>query len=90
MLKIKDDVDLKELEKFGYEDCINKYTKKVMKDNTSKVWTYFETIEIDKEDRIIRTRLYQDCADQVWYGYIEKTGSWIGDLAKADLVEKVE
>lgn len=90
MLKIKDDVDLKELEKFGYEDCINRYTKKVMKDNTSKVWTYFETIEIDKEDRIIRTRLYQDCADQVWYGYIEKTGRWIGDLANADLVEKVE
>jgi hypothetical protein len=89
MLKIKDDVDLKELEKFGYEDRNTHYAKKVMKDGTSKVWTYFETIEIDKIDRIIRTRLYQDCANQEWVGFIEKTGRFIDDLDTAGLVEKV-
>lgn len=90
MLKIKDSVDLKELEKFGYEDRNAQYAKVVMKDSTSNVWTYFETIEIDKKDRIIRTRLYQDCADQEWFGYIEKTGRYIYDLDKAGLVEKVK
>ena len=61
-----------------------------MKDRNSGAWTYFETIEISKEDGIIRTRLYQDCADQEWIGYIEKTGRYIYDLEKAGLIEEVK
>lgn len=62
--------------------------KKVMKD-TNKGWTYFETIEINKDDRIVRTRLYQDCADQEWVGYIEKKGRFIYDLDEAGLLEEI-
>lgn len=69
MYRIKFDKNLNELEKFGYKkDNQGNYSKKVMKDNTCGSWTYFETIEINKDDRIIRTRLYQDVADQEWIG----------------------
>ena len=90
MYRIKKLEDLEKLKKFGYEkDNQGNYSKKVMKD-TNKSWTYFETIEIHKDDGIIRTRLYQDCADQVWYGYIEKKGRFIDDLDKAGLIEEVK
>ncbi len=70
MYRIKFERDLKELEQFGYEkDKQGNYSKRVMKD-TNKGWTYFETIEINKDDRLIKTRLYQDAADQEWVGYI--------------------
>lgn len=89
MYRVKLGVDLKELEKYGYKrDTEGNYSKKVMKDS-NKVWTYFETIEISKDDRIIRTILYQDAADQNWYGYIEKPGRFISDLEKADLIEEI-
>ena len=88
MYRIKFERDLKELEQFGYKkDAQGNYSKKVMKD-TNKGWTYFETIEINKDDRIVRTRLYQDCADQEWVGYIEKKGRFIYDLDEA-IVEKI-
>lgn len=89
MYRIKNKDKFKELLKYGYEECETKYTKKVMKDSTSKAWTYFETIEISKEDGIVRTRLYQDCADQEWVGYIEKKGRYIYDLDEAGLLEEV-
>lgn len=90
MYRINNIDNLEKLKDFGYEEGETKYTKKVMKDNTSKAWTYFETIEISKSDGIIRTRLYQDCADQEWVGYIEKTGRYIQDLEKAGLIEEVK
>lgn len=90
MYRINFEKDLKELENFGYKkDTQGNYSKKVMKD-TNKGWTYFETIEINKDDRIVRTRLYQDSADQEWVGYIEKTGRYIYDLEKAGLIEEVK
>nr|DAY48315.1 MAG TPA: hypothetical protein [Caudoviricetes sp.] len=88
MYRIKNKDKFKELLKYGYEECENKYTKKVMKD-TNKAWTYYETIEISKDDGIIRTRLYQDCADQEWVGYIEKKERFIYDLDEAGLLEEV-
>lgn len=89
MYRIKFERDLKELEQFGYKkDAQGNYSKKVMKD-TNKGWTYFETIEINKDDRIVRTRLYQDCADQKWVGYIEKKGRFIYDLDEAGLLEEI-
>lgn len=90
MYRIKFERDLKELEQFGYEkDAQGNYSKRVMKD-TNKAWTYFETIEISKKDRIIRTRLYQDAANQEWVGYIEETDRYIYDLEKAELLEEVK
>ena len=88
MYRIKNKDNFKELLKYGYKECENEYTKKVMKD-TNKVWAYYETIEISKDDGIIRTRLYQDCANQEWVGYIEKKGRFIYDLDKAGLLEEV-
>lgn len=89
MYRIKIERDLKELEQFGYKkDTQGNYSKKVMKD-TNKGWTYFETIEINKEDRIVKTRLYQDAADQEWIGYIEKKSRFIYDLDEAGLLEEV-
>lgn len=91
MYRIKLDKDLKELEKFGYkEDNQGNYSKKVMADSSSKVYCYHETIEINKDDRIIRSRVYQDYADQEWIGYIEKADRYIYDLEKAGLIEEVE
>lgn len=90
MYRIKDLESFKELTKYGYEEESTRYIKKVMKDSTSKAWTYFETIEINKDDGIIRTRLYQDCADQEWMGYIEKPGRFINDLQNAGLLEEIK
>ena len=90
MYRIKIERDLKELEQFGYEkDKQGNYSKRVMKD-TNKGWAYFETIEINKEDRIVKTRLYQDAADQEWVGYIEKKGRFIYDLDEAGLLEEID
>lgn len=89
MYRIKFERNLEELEQFGYEkDMQGNYSKKVMKDR-NKGWTYFETIIINKDDRIVRTRLYQDCADQEWIGNIEKKGRFIYDLDEAGLLEEV-
>ena len=89
MYRIKFERDLKELEQFGYEkDKQGNYSKRVMKD-TNKGWTYFETIEINKDDRLIKTSLYQDAADQEWVGYIEKKGRFIYDLDAVGLLEEV-
>ena len=77
MLKIKDDVDLKELEKFGFEE--NEYD-----------YFYFQNPENYKEIRIninIETRNVKTDLDPFADGYI--IHDKIYDLIKADLVEKV-
>ena len=40
MYRIKNKDKFKELLKYGYEECENKYTKKVMKD-ANKAWTNY-------------------------------------------------
>ena len=81
MLKIKDNVDLKELEKFGFKQISfypepSEYYKRVYleNDNDDKIcYLVFET------DRFLRiTRLDGEELDGTLY-----------DLIKADLVEKV-
>ena len=88
MLKIKDDVDLKELEKFGFKkyETYNTYFKKGNK-VTDGYQTFFERFEINEDDRIIRTILYNDLSDQYWEGIIERNGRVL-DLDKAGLVEE--
>lgn len=72
MLKIKDNVDLKELEKFGYNQYKGYYKKDLE----------FSDIEIfvDIEQRIIEK------ADQ--FIFVKVDNEEIADLIKADLVEK--
>ena len=82
MLKIKDDVDLKELEKFGfkfnvgYEDIITVYD---CGDNR----TYLG-IDINRTI-FINSGLYGDCPTN----FFEKQLVILYDLIKADLIEKV-
>ena len=83
MLKIKDNVDLKELEKFGFEyeeDEDEYYWCKYLSDNEHKLFIY----EDDRE--IIQGRF------QLIFGFgrVELDKKWIDDLIKADLVEVVE
>ena len=78
MLKIKDDVDLRELERFGFKLRIedNYYVKKVYLKNADddknfyKVHPIYRKIELTRLDGELDTTLY--------------------DLIKANLVEKVD
>ena len=97
MLKIKDNVDLKELEKFGFykmnESYMNPYgyELKVEEPEDESNWSEsgFGMIEVDefdvdlKKDRTLH--LYTTTDDEVWWDI-----DVIYDLIKAGLVEKVE
>lgn len=90
MLKIKDNVDLKELEKYGYklqEDWWNRTTKVIGNDVKgemiySKNVDSYVTIEIELETRRI-TENYDDV-------FVTVDEKYIKDLIKAGLVEKVD
>lgn len=77
MLKIKDNFDLKELEKFGFEKCYWSYYQKFN-------YEYYEVkidIELDRRYIIIQNDYY----DSDYACYIPDV---IYDLMKADLIEK--
>lgn len=79
MLKIKDNVDLKELEKFGFIKDGFYYSKKINYEYY-KVEIY---IELDRKNIIIQNDYY----DSEYACYIPDV---IFDLIKADIVEKVD
>lgn len=90
MLKIREDVDLKELEKFGYElqeDWWNRPSKITVNDVEGEM-IYFKhlapytSIEIE-----IKTRKITEQQEDMFRNVEEK---YIADLIKADLVIKVE
>ena len=81
MLKIKDNVNLKELEKFGFEyeeDEDEKYWCKYLSDMEHKLF-------------IMNNREIKQGKFQLIYGFkeVDLEEKWIQDLIKADLVEKV-
>lgn len=81
MLKIRDDVDLKELEKFEFEreeDEGEKYWCKYLSDNQHKLFIY-------EDDREIKQGKFT-----LIFGYdeVELEEKWIQDLIKANLVVK--
>jgi len=83
MLKIKDDVDLKELEKFGFEfetDEDEEYWCKYLSDYEHKLFIY-------EDDRKILQGKFQ-----LIYGFklVELQEKNIQDLIQAGLVENVE
>lgn len=76
MLKIKDSVDLKELEKYGF-----KYHKDLVYKPKYKEWSVIE-VSINPNTKIIKIAGVPDL-----FHTVEDT---LYDLIKADLVEKVE
>lgn len=99
MLKIKDNVELKELEKFGFSPLYNQYTgeleemyytfhyiggkKIVAKKHLNKAKT-FSFQKKDKKNKLeYRLFAFIDC------GYANEYADIIYDLIKAGLVEKV-
>lgn len=87
MLKIKDNVDLKELENFGFEKTDNQY-ERICYDTELDA----DVIRI-KEDRIIRNWTCLEGYDDSFVGehkLEDYEKNKIDDLIKADMVEKVE
>lgn len=83
MLKIKDNVNLKELEKYGFEyeyEDGESYWCKYLSDNVHKLFIY----ENDRE--IIQGKF------QLIFGFarVELDEKWVDDLIKADLLEEAE
>ena len=93
MLKIKDNVDLKELEKFGfeYDDYLEEYVKSINSLKTKGTFIpYVHTGEMFiKKDRTI----YEKISNNYWNvenEHKEAIDEIISELIKADLVERVE
>ena len=85
-LRIKDNVDLKELEKFGYS-CYNDgsyWYKYVTSKRRISIWEYDRHIDDDVVDRTT----YSGFKYEGEYRHIIKP--YIQDLIQAGLVEKVE
>lgn len=82
MLKIKDNIDLKELEKFGFKNKKEKYEWYEYKNKFIEI-TIFLNLENECENKIlfILTNQYNRNYANIDILY---------DLIKADLVEKVE
>lgn len=80
MLKIKDNVDLKELEKFGFTHEILVYVKEIKREND--YLTEEKTIYIDEKNR--------DVAISIGLCNTDIELDTIYDLIKADMIEKVD
>nr|DAW71677.1 MAG TPA: hypothetical protein [Caudoviricetes sp.]DAY02432.1 MAG TPA: hypothetical protein [Caudoviricetes sp.] len=81
MLKIRDDVDLKELEKFGFEyeeEDGEKYWCKYLSDNQHKLFIYEDNREI-KQGKFVLIFGYEE---------VKLEEKWIQDLIKEGLVGK--
>lgn len=86
-LRIKSDVDLKELEKYGFvDDKIYGRKVKVKKMMTKEKWNV-EIVEID----LITGQLQIFVDDEYYENYTNSdTLDFIYDLIKADLIEKAD
>ena len=85
MLKIKNNVDLKELEKYGlelyeYEEDGLKYQSYMLDDDSTQI------VVLDEIEGIPRGHIYNPEEYAISYDAWDK----IYDLIKADLVEKVD
>lgn len=83
MLKIKDNIELKELEKFGFE---NNYNNKYLIKSYKNGFSQDDYMSISKEDKTIRIGHYQD---EHGATNIIKIDDILYDLIQAGLVEKV-
>ena len=93
MLKIRDGVDLKELEKYGY--LIGEETINVSFNSYGKVFEVenqlIDVVEINKKTKEIElSRTTKNGFRSIVYDDEKKLCNYIKDLIKADLVEKVD
>lgn len=83
MLKIKDNVDLKELEKFGFKDLEAYYFKAVTRQRNIHIWKYNrEIVDYLKDNTTYSGYKYEGEYKHIILPYIK-------DLIEAGLVEKV-
>ena len=86
MLKIKDNVDLKELEKFGFRyDVLDDTYNRSVERKTDEV-----CIVVSQYDRSICLMCIQDYGMDGDEYFRYDVDEYVQDLIKADLVEKVE
>ena len=79
MLKIKDSVDLKELEKFGFKEYNDCYSRDYNNDYLTRIDKETrEILKVDYEWSFLENKYYKNSTYK------------IGDLLQADMVEKVE
>ena len=83
MLKIKNNVGLKELEKFGFKDIVSYYIKSVTRNRDIIIWKYNKEIV----DYLKDNTTYSGYKYEGEYKHIIRP--YIKDLIEADLVEKV-
>lgn len=77
MLKIKDNVDLKELEKYGFKDCKDCYTRDYHNDYLTRIDKETrEILKVDYEWSFLENKYYKNSTYK------------IQDLIEANLVEK--
>jgi len=89
MLKIKDSVDLKELEKFGFKMSVYfdyDYIKDVDIENTNQ---YIFIRIFKKNKNIIFQKIFHNGVEKYLKNQYNNK-KWIQDLIKADMVEKEE
>lgn len=93
MLKIKDNIDLKELEKYGYETFYLEHKKStyavkdIYIDRPNKItpdWYRIVVDEVNRKFRKSKSRAGKTLLD------VKVAKKDLDDLIKADLVEKVE
>ena len=86
MLKIKDDVDLKELEKYGFDYGEDDYVGEGKWHYYKKNGFYITLLEEDfpQNERIISTEVSK------WDGFDDDDIDTLYNLIKADLVEKID
>lgn len=94
MLKIKDNIDLKELEKFGFEKYEHRHCGLCYeKDITDKECVDEEYAGVRvancQETRIVELILQCSADKMTLEFYIDKYAEELYDLIKADMVEKV-
>ena len=89
MLKIKDNVDLKELEKFGYELQEDWLNRGYFENGEVKgKYIYYKSVDLYKSIEIeVDTRKIFESFDDMGKSVEEK---YIDDLIKADMVAKIE
>lgn len=94
MLKIKDNVDLKELKKFGFKITYDINTGEInycRLENKLHLRNHYFEVNVDIETRILEIRSYSNASFENSHCNIEEIVEEIlYDLTKADLVEKVE
>ena len=80
MLKIKDNVDLKELEKYGFEYCERGFYRYERIINNILAWTLY----ITRTHHNIQIMVHEPCT------MAKELQCLLYDLIKADLIEKVD